>query len=57
MVFLNLPNERDSGGVSIFVNNKALHSHIPLHTNLQALAVSITLHRVITRCSIYIPPS
>ena len=26
-------------------------------TNLQAVAVSITLHRVITLCSIYIPPS
>ena len=28
-----------------------------MHTNLQAVAVSITLHRVITLCSIYIPPS
>ena len=37
-----------------FVNNNALHSHVPLHINLQAVAVSITLHRVITLCSIYI---
>ena len=50
-------NERAAGGVSIFINNNAPHSHIPLNTNLQALAVSITLHRVITLCSIYIPPS
>ena len=50
-------NERAAGGVSIFVNDNAPHSHIPLHTNLQAVAVSITLHRVITLCSIYIPPS
>ena len=49
-------NERAAGGVSIFVNN-APHSHIPLDTNLQAVAVSLTLHRVITLCSIYIPPS
>ena len=28
-----------------------------MNTNLQAVAVSITLHRVITLCSIYIPPS
>ena len=50
-------NERAAGGVSIFINN-ALHSHIPLNTNLQAVAVIIvTLHRVITLCSIYIPPS
>ena len=50
-------NERTAGGVSIFINNNAPHSHIPLNTNLQAVAVSITLHRVITLCSIYIPPS
>ena len=50
-------NERAAGGVSIFINNNAPHSHIPLNTNLQAVAVSITLHRVITICSIYIPPS
>ena len=43
--------------VSIFINNNAPRSHIPLNTNLQAVAVSITLHRVITLCSIYIPPS
>ena len=45
-------NERAAGGVSIFINNNAPHSHIPLNTNLQAVAVSITLHRVITLCSI-----
>ena len=50
-------NERAAGGVSIFINNNAPHSHIPLNTNLQAVAVSITLHQVITLCSIYIPPS
>ena len=50
-------NERAAGGFSIFVNNNTSHSHIPLNTNLQAVAVSITLHRVITLCSIYIPPS
>ena len=50
-------NERAAGGVSIFVNNNALYSHIPLHTNVQAVAVSITLHRVITLYSIYVPPS
>ena len=34
-----------------------LLSHIPLHTNLQAVAVSITLHVVITLCSLYSSPS
>ena len=50
-------NETAAGGVSIFINNNTPHSHIPLNTNLQAIAVSITLYRVITLCSIYIPPS
>ena len=50
-------NERAAGGASIFVNNNAPYSYIPLNTNLQAVAVSITLHRVITLCSIYILPS
>ena len=46
-------NERTAGGVSIFVNNNAPHSHIPLQTNLQTVAVSVTIHRVFTLCSIY----
>ena len=50
-------NERAAGGVSIFINSNSSQSHIPLNTNLQAVAVSITLHRVITLSSIYIPPS
>ena len=37
--------------------HNAPHSHLPLHTSLQAVAVSITLHRVITLYSIYIPPN
>lgn len=50
-------NGRAAGGVSVIVNNNAPHSKINLNSNLQAVAVSITLHRVITFCSIYIPPS
>ena len=50
-------NERAAGGVSIFINNNAPHSQITLNNNLQAVAVSITLHRVITLCSIFIPLS
>ena len=38
------------------VNNRAPHTHISLNTPLQAVAVRVTLHRVITFCSIYIPP-
>ena len=48
---------RPSGGVSIFVNNKSPHRHLNLNTRLQAVAISVTLHRVITICNIYIPPN
>ena len=54
---LSANNERAAGGVSAFINNNAPHRHIPLHINLQAVAFSITLHRVITLYYIYIPPS
>jgi len=49
--------DRASGGVSVIVNNRAPHRVIPLNTNLQAIAVSVTLQRVITFCSIYLPPN
>ena len=48
--------DKASGGASVVVNNNVLHSQIQLDTELQAVAVSVTLHRVITICSIYIPP-
>ena len=48
---------RPSGGVSILVNNKTPHSFINLNTRLQAVAISVTLHRVFTICNIYIPPN
>ena len=50
-------NDRAAGGVSVLANNNAPHTHIPLYSSLQAVAVSLTLHRVITLCSIHIPPT
>ena len=41
---------RPSGGASIF-------GKIDLQTELQATAISVTLDREITICSVYIPPS
>ncbi len=49
--------ERASGGVSILVNASTPHSLVNLSTNLQAVAVSVTMHKTITLCSVYIPPS
>lgn len=51
------PNaNRACGGASIIVNNRVPHRVIKLSSNLQAVAVSVTLHKVITICSVYIPP-
>ena len=49
--------ERASGGSTIMVDSRLPHSQIPLNTNMQAVAVRVTLHRVITVCSVYIPPN
>jgi len=52
----NIGAGRASGGVSIIVNNDAPHAPISLNTNLQAVAVKISLHKPVTLCSIYLPP-
>ena len=45
---------RGTEGVTIIINNKCPSSQKHLKTNIQA--VSVTLHRTISICSIYIPP-
>ena len=47
---------RGTGGNTIIINNRCPSRQIQLKTNLQAIAVSVTLHRTISICSIYIPP-
>ena len=48
---------RPSGGASIFVKSSFTQRKIDLQTELQETAVSVTLDREITICSVYIPPS
>ena len=48
---------RPSGGASLFVKSSFPQRKIDLQTELQATAVSVTLDREITICSVYIPPS
>ena len=48
--------DRASGGSSIVVNICVPQSLIPLYTNLQAVAVKVTLHKTIHVCSLYLPP-
>ena len=45
---------RPSGGASIFVKSSFPQRKIDLQTELQATAISVTLDREITICSIYI---
>ena len=49
--------QRASGGTSIMVKSSVPHSQFDLNSNLQAVAVNVTLSKKITICSIYLPPS
>jgi hypothetical protein len=51
------PYERAAGGSTILVRNNVLHSYVNLNTDLQAVAVRITLDKTITLCSVYIQPN
>ena len=46
-----------SGGVLFLLKNSLLYSEVDLSTNLQAVAVRVSLHKTITFCNIYLPPS
>ena len=49
--------EKASGGVSVIVNSRVPHRSLSLDTNLQAVAVSVTMHKTVTICSLYLPPN
>ena len=44
------------GGVAVIVNNFVPHHSLRLDSTLQAVAVSISLNKTITLCSVYLPP-
>ena len=48
--------ERAHGGAAIIVNKSLQHSLISLNTTLQSVAVSVLFDRMITVCSLYLPP-
>ena len=51
------PNgQRASNGTSIMVKSSVPHTQFDLNTNLQAVAVTVTLSRKVIICSIYLPP-
>ena len=49
--------QRASGGSTILIKNSCPQRKITLNTELQASAVSVSLDKEITICSVYIPPS
>ena len=49
--------DRPCGGVALLVNNIFLYSEVPLDTPLQAVAARVSLHKTITICSLYLPPT
>lgn len=46
---------RASGGICILINNNYPWEEIPITSNLEVVAISITLESKITVCNIYIP--
>ena len=47
---------RATGGCPIFVKEGIPHEVLELDTELQAVAVTVSLHKTITACNVYIPP-
>ena len=51
-----IENQKASGGSSILVKSNVPHRQIDINSNLQAVAVNVTLSKSITICSLYLPP-
>ena len=53
----NSQNNRATGGVALLINKSYLFSEVHLNTPLQAVAARVMMNKVVTFCSIYLPPS
>ena len=53
----NSLNNRATGGVALLINKSYLFSEVHLNTPLQAVAARVMMNKVVTFCSIYLPPS
>ena len=53
----NSLNDRATGEVALLINKSCLFSEVHLNTPLQVVAARVTLNKVVTFCSIYLPPS
>ena len=55
--YIYTAGQKPSGGNSILVHSSYPQREIKLSTDLQAVAVSVSLEKEITICSLYIPPN
>ena len=55
--YIYTAGQKPSGGSSILVHSSYPQRKIKLSTDLQAVAVSVSLEKEITICSLYIPPN
>ncbi|GFS74418.1 putative RNA-directed DNA polymerase from transposon X-element [Trichonephila clavipes] len=46
-----------TGGVCLFTSNLFPSNVVTLHTSLQAVAVRIHIHSLVTVCCVYLPPN
>ena len=53
----NSLHDRATRGVALLINKSYLFSEVHLNTPLQAVAARVMLNKVITFCSVYLPPS
>ncbi|GBM15618.1 hypothetical protein AVEN_57348-1, partial [Araneus ventricosus] len=51
------PANRASGGVALLISNNIPSSLLTLNTPFQAIAAQIFTHKLITVCSLYLPPN
>ncbi|GFU89522.1 hypothetical protein TNCV_4802841 [Trichonephila clavipes] len=50
-------NSSVTGGICLFTSHLYLSNVVTLHTSLQAVAVLIHIHSLVTVCFIYLPPN
>ena len=55
--YIYTDGHKPSGGRSILIHSSCPQREITLSTDLQAVAVSVTLNKEIAICSLYIPPN
>ena len=56
-IYSKTADNRACGGVSILIKNCVSQVRVPITSNLQCVAVRVSLHKTFTVCCIYLPPS